>query len=111
MDDLGEFKRYKIGEAAKLVGVKPYVLRFWESEFADLEPVRTASGQRLYTEHHLDLVRTIKRLLYDEGLTIEGARKRLEDSGSRDLLMEVCRELEDIKRILDGRDAVPREDS
>ena len=101
MDDLGDFKRYKIGEAAKLVGVKPYVLRFWEGEFAELEPVRTASGQRLYTEQNMELVRTIKRLLYDEGLTIEGARKRLEDSDQRDLLAEVGRELEDIMRILD----------
>ena len=102
MADLGDYKRYKIGEAAKLIGVKPYVLRFWESEFPELEPVRTASGQRLYTERHLDLVRDIKRLLYDEGLTIEGARRRLDESDSRDLLAEVCRELEDIKRILEG---------
>jgi len=71
-------KTYKIGQAAKLLDVKPFVLRFWESEFRDvLVPVRTPSGQRAYTEGNVDLVREIKRLLYDEGLTIEGAKKRL----------------------------------
>ncbi len=74
-------KTYKIGQAAKLLDVKPFVLRFWESEFKDvLVPVRTPSGQRAYTEGNVDLVREIKRLLYDEGLTIEGAKKRLRES-------------------------------
>ena len=71
-------KTYKIGQAAKLLDVKPFVLRFWESEFKDvLVPVRTPSGQRAYTQGNVELVREIKRLLYDEGLTIEGAKKRL----------------------------------
>lgn len=71
-------KNYKIGQAAKLLDVKPFVLRFWESEFKDvLVPVRTPSGQRAYTEGNVELVREIKRLLYEEGLTIEGAKKRL----------------------------------
>lgn len=71
-------KTYKIGQAAKLLDVKPFVLRFWESEFKDvLVPVRTPAGQRAYSEQNLDTVREIKRLLYDEGLTIEGAKKRL----------------------------------
>ncbi|PKN07854.1 MAG: MerR family transcriptional regulator [Deltaproteobacteria bacterium HGW-Deltaproteobacteria-8] len=71
-------KMYKIGQAAKLLEVKPFVLRFWESEFKDvLVPVRTPAGQRAYTEQNVDTVREIKRLLYDEGLTIEGAKKRL----------------------------------
>lgn len=74
-------KTYKIGQAAKLLDVKPFVLRFWESEFKDvLVPVRTPSGQRAYTEGNVDLVREIKRLLYDEGLTIEGAKKRLRET-------------------------------
>jgi len=69
---------YKIGQAAKLLDVKPFVLRFWESEFKDvLVPVRTPAGQRAYTEQNVATVRAIKRLLYDEGLTIEGAKKRL----------------------------------
>lgn len=71
-------KTYKIGQAATLLDVKPFVLRFWETEFKDvLVPVRTPSGQRAYSEANVELVREIKRLLYDEGLTIEGARKRL----------------------------------
>lgn len=71
-------KTYKIGQAAKLLEVKPFVLRFWESEFKDvLVPVRTPAGQRAYSEHNVATVREIKRLLYDEGLTIEGAKKRL----------------------------------
>ena len=71
-------RTYKIGQAAKLLDVKPFVLRFWESEFKDaLVPVRTPSGQRAYTEANVATVREIKRLLYDEGLTIEGAKKRL----------------------------------
>ena len=71
-------KTYKIGQAAKLLDVKPFVLRFWESEFKDvLVPIRTPAGQRAYSEQNVDTVREIKRLLYDEGLTIEGAKKRL----------------------------------
>lgn len=74
-------KTYKIGQAATLLDVKPFVLRFWETEFKDvLVPVRTPSGQRAYSEANVELVREIKRLLYDEGLTIEGAKKRLHQS-------------------------------
>lgn len=108
MTDLGEFKRYKIGDAAKLLEVKPYVLRFWESEFPQLEPIRTPSGQRLYTDEHLDLLRRIKALLYGEGLTIEGAVKRLNGDTPLDFLHEVAEDLEDILRLLkagpDNRD-------
>lgn len=77
--DVEEAERtYKIGQAAKLLDVKPFVLRFWESEFRQvLVPVRTPSGQRAYTEGNLVTVRRIKSLLYEEGLTIEGAKKRL----------------------------------
>ena len=71
-------KIYKIGQAAKLVGLKSYVLRFWEGEFEQLEPIRTPSGQRLYNDEHIALISRIKSLLHDEGLTIEGARKRLD---------------------------------
>lgn len=101
MSDLQDFKTYKIGQAAKMLGIKSYVLRFWETEFEALEPVRTASGQRLYTEEHIELIKRIKTLLYDEGLTIEGARKKLEDSGKDDLLREVHRELLEIRKLLD----------
>ena len=78
MSGQSEEKIYKIGQAAKLVGLKSYVLRFWEGEFDQLEPIRTESGQRLYNDRHIALISRIKTLLHDEGLTIEGARKRLD---------------------------------
>lgn len=85
MDAGTERKTYKIGQAAKLLDVKPFVLRFWEGEFKGLlVPVRTPSGQRAYTEQNVETVREIKRLLYDEGLTIEGAKKRLREAASQD---------------------------
>lgn len=68
---------YRIGEAARLLELETYVLRFWETEFTQLEPLRTPKGQRLYTANHLDLLKRVKALLYDDGLTIEGARKAL----------------------------------
>jgi DNA-binding transcriptional MerR regulator len=103
MDESSGPKTYKIGQAAALLGIKPFVLRFWEGEFPQLEPVRTASGQRMYTEEQLGLVREIKRLLYDEGLTIEGARKRLEDKAPADILREVRDGLLEIRDLLMGR--------
>ncbi|OIN99158.1 MAG: hypothetical protein AUJ49_11770 [Desulfovibrionaceae bacterium CG1_02_65_16] len=84
MDAGAKVRTYKIGQAAKLLDVKPFVLRFWEGEFKDvLVPVRTPAGQRAYTEANVATVREIKRLLYDEGLTIEGAKKRLGQASAR----------------------------
>lgn len=100
MTELADFQTYKIGQAAKLLGVKPYVLRFWEGEFERLKPIRTASGQRIYTREQIDLVRRIMQLLYEEGLTIEGARKRLEESGRQDFLRQVHDELASIRELL-----------
>ena len=77
-------KIYKIGEAAQLLGLKSYVLRFWESEFPQLNPTRTESGQRLYSEQDLDLLRRIRSLLHERGLTIEGARKVLNELQNAD---------------------------
>jgi len=96
-------KTYKIGEIASLTGLKPFVLRFWETEFPQLTPVRTKKGQRAYTEAHLALVNTIKTLLYEEKLTIDGARRRLAESG-RDagVLRRVYEELAAIRRMLDA---------
>ncbi|MCJ2165924.1 MULTISPECIES: MerR family transcriptional regulator [unclassified Pseudodesulfovibrio] len=100
MEDLQRFKRYKIGQAAKEIGVKTYVLRFWEGEFDEIDPVRTESGQRLYTEEHLEIIREIKRLLYDEGLTIEGAKKKLHSREHSDILLEIRDGLQAIKQLL-----------
>ena len=69
---------FRIGEVARLAGIKPYVLRFWESEFSGLGPKKSGTGQRLYRRKDVELVLEIKRLLYEERFTIEGARKTLE---------------------------------
>jgi len=72
---------YRIGEVASLTQVEPHVLRYWETEFPALRPAKTPSGQRLYSEADVRTVLTIKRLLYEEGFTIAGARKQLESPG------------------------------
>ena len=69
----------KIGEAAALLNLKTYVLRFWETEFPAITPLRTEKGQRLYTEENLALLERIRFLLHERGLTIEGARKVLNE--------------------------------
>src|SRR6185312_7035237 len=68
---------FRIGEVARLAGIKPYVLRFWESEFAGLGPKKSGTGHRLYRRKDVELVLEIKRLLYEKRFTIEGARKFL----------------------------------
>jgi len=68
---------YRIGEVATLTGVAAYVLRYWESEFKLLRPKKNLAGQRLYRKRDLELVTRIKTLLYEERLTLEGAKKRL----------------------------------
>lgn len=94
-------RTYKIGEIAGLTGLKPFVLRFWETEFPQLTPVRTPKGQRLYTEEHLQLLRRIKTLLYDEKLTIDGARRRLAaPDRDQDVLRRVYEELLAIRKLL-----------
>lgn len=70
---------FRIGEVAKLVGVKPYVLRYWESEIPALRPTKTKSRHRLYRRRDVELLIEIKRLLYAERYTIEGAKKRLRE--------------------------------
>jgi len=69
---------YKIGEACKALGIQPYVLRYWETEFSALSPNKSKSGQRVYSKTELETIQRIKELLYDEGYTIAGAKKRLE---------------------------------
>jgi len=69
---------FRIGDVARLAGIKPYVLRFWETEFSGLGPKKSGTGHRLYRRKDVELVLEIKRLLYEERFTIEGARKFLE---------------------------------
>lgn len=69
---------FKIGEACKKLDIQPYVLRYWETEFPALSPDKSKSGQRVYTTKDLQVIGRIKELLYEEGFTIAGAKKRLE---------------------------------
>ncbi|MDP9191825.1 MAG: MerR family transcriptional regulator [Acidobacteriota bacterium] len=73
-----EEKLYKIGEVCKVADLQPYVLRYWETEFPQLSPNKSGGGQRLYTRRELDIILRIKELLYKEGFTIAGAKKKLE---------------------------------
>ena len=79
---------FKLNEVCKLANVQPYMLRFWGTEFAQLETTSTDTGQRLYSRPQMHLILEIRRLLFDEGLTIAGARKQIESmisSGKLDL--------------------------
>ena len=70
---------YRIGEVSRITEIRPFVLRYWEEEFPLLQPVKGHQGYRLYRQQDVDLVLKIKRLLYDEGFTIAGARRHLRD--------------------------------
>ena len=69
---------FKIGEVAKLVGVKPHVIRYWETEFPSLTPKKNPSGQRIYVKGDIEAIVEIKNLLYNERYTISGARQMLD---------------------------------
>ncbi|MCU0303834.1 MAG: MerR family transcriptional regulator, partial [Thermoanaerobaculales bacterium] len=84
----GDQEFFKLNEVCKLANVQPYMLRFWGTEFEQLETTTTDTGQRLYSRPQMGLILEIRRLLFDEGLTIAGARKeidRLVGSGRLDL--------------------------
>jgi len=70
-------EEFKIGEVCDVAGVKPFVLRYWETEFGELTPVKGAGGQRTYTRGDVQLILRIKQLLYEERFTVAGAKKRL----------------------------------
>jgi len=111
--ELPSSKRYfRIGEVSRITGVKPHILRYWESEFGIVSPEKTRSNQRIYDREDLDLIMEIKKLLYDERYTIVGAKKRIRDikrqrkqldipfSEQGDIMASIKRELEEIKEIL-----------
>lgn len=76
-------KRYfTIGEVSSLCGVKPYVLRYWEQEFAQLKPMKRRGNRRYYQHHEVLLIRRIRELLYEQGFTISGARNQLSDAST-----------------------------
>jgi DNA-binding transcriptional MerR regulator len=106
---------FKIGEVADIVGVKPYVLRYWESEFSMVKPAKTRSKHRLYRRKDVETLLQIKQLLHEQRFTIEGARKRLKgvqkqvrqqiemplgDRTYRSILLRVKRDLESLHRLL-----------
>jgi len=109
-----EKKLYRIGEVSRLADLKPFVLRYWETEFPMLEPVKSSSGHRLYRQDDVDMVFRIKRLLYDEGFTIAGARRHLRehegaaetDSRSVNPAAEGAGQLLSRKMLLDLRDTL-----
>ncbi len=72
-----EKEYYSIREVAELLEIKPYILRYWEKEFAILRPKRNRVGRRYYSRKDIDLIRSIKRILYEKGYTIAGAKKKL----------------------------------
>lgn len=117
--DLPDKLFFKIGEVAQIIGVRPHVLRYWESEFNALKPLKTRGAHRVYRRRDVELAMLVRRLLQDEGLTIAGAKKRLRDSGhdrvssppdrvavrevsARAELLAVREELTDLLRKLDA---------
>ncbi len=94
---------YKIGEVSRIAALPTHVIRFWEHEFSKIRPHRTPSGQRLYTQRNIEIILEIKRLLYDQKYTIEGARQLMKSCKTGDMpsvLAEIRKELERIKAIL-----------
>ena len=75
---------FKIGEVSSIAEVEPYVLRYWESEFKAIKPSRTQSKQRIYRKKDVELILEIKKMLYEEKLTIAGAQKKLREFNSKD---------------------------
>jgi DNA-binding transcriptional MerR regulator len=75
--DEPEERLFRIGEVSRLTGTKAFVLRYWEQEIPTLQPVKTPTGHRLYRREDIDTVLEIKRLLYEDGFTLAGARKHL----------------------------------
>ena len=106
---------FKIGEVSEIVGVEPYVLRYWETEFELLKPSKAPSKHRLYKKRDVELLLEIKRLLYTEGFTIEGARKKLKETKKdeknqlklpltekkyKSALVKLKKELESLRRLV-----------
>lgn len=87
---------FRIGEVARLTGIQPYILRYWESEFPLLQPKKSGTGQRLYRKRDIEIILKVKELLYDLRYTIAGARRRLQEE------MEPADLLEQVRRIREG---------
>ena len=94
-------KRYfRIGEVSRIIGVEPYVLRYWESEFPQIRPSRADSNQRTYQRKDLEIISEIKNLLYEEKMTLEGAKRKLAMKDRTSKPFEKDETLREIKRML-----------
>ena len=98
---------FRIGEVCKITGIKPHVLRYWETEFPEIHPEKRSGGLRLYSRRDIELITRIKHLLYKEGYTIAGANKALaqhkfmeSSSDKNDLFKKILAELRAIREIL-----------
>jgi DNA-binding transcriptional MerR regulator len=106
LSELPDKQYFKIGEVSRILAVKPHVLRYWESEFSSIRPEKTRTNQRLYRRRDVELLLQIRQLLYEEGFTIAGAKRRLREllraqrDGSSDLLDVVRRAREQVAEIL-----------
>jgi DNA-binding transcriptional MerR regulator len=124
---------FKIGEVCELTDTQPYVLRYWESEFPALAPAKNNSGQRIYRRRDIETILRIKTLLYEEGFTIAGAKKKLElemkeqvkagtttpppevvaaagSDGLKDEILSIRAELRGILELIDAHDAKRKDD-
>ncbi len=93
---------YRIKEVCEVTGLKPHVLRYWEQEFKNIRPIKSPKGHRLYRKSDLEAILTIKKLLYEDRFTIDGAKRYL--STRKNLMEEIKKELEEILKILKGWD-------
>ncbi|HTP03534.1 MAG TPA: MerR family transcriptional regulator [Nitrospirota bacterium] len=92
---------YRIGEVSRLTGLEPYVLRYWETEFPQIKPDKGKSGQRLYKKEDVDNIFHIKQLLYKDGYTIAGARRKLNGKAGQDVNAVIESAKKDLREILD----------
>ncbi|HEY6012302.1 MAG TPA: MerR family transcriptional regulator [Nitrospirota bacterium] len=92
---------YRIGEVSRLTGLEPYVLRYWETEFPQIKPDKGKSKQRLYRQKDLDSILQIKQMLYKDGYTIAGARKKLNGRGEQDINAVIETAKKELREILE----------
>ena len=92
---------YRIGEVSRLTGLEPYVLRYWETEFPQIKPDKGKSKQRLYRQKDLDSILQIKQMLYKDGYTIAGARKKLNGRGEQDVNAVIETAKKELREILE----------
>ena len=101
---------FKIGEVAELAGVEAYVLRYWETEFKTIRPEKTRTNQRMYRRRDVEAVLQIKRLLYDEGYRIDGAKRRLRELSGEAPAVQVVALAEGLRKALTELDKIVDDD-